>query len=462
MDLLADEPQGIDLLADEPAAKPTGKAMSFHDLSKEDQTRAMTLAKQQIMADRPNMPGWLVDMMLTVTPKDKSPRLEKIANEAQAATNPIGVAAGGALQGFATPFQGVASMIPGNTAKDFANTDFSQYGAEPLNSDEKLLQGASEIAGSFSPLAKLFGALKGGAAAARVPKALQNAAALTGTGAIATPGDLGDKALGASGALALGGAGKLAGQVGKAASTKVPAFLRGLTNESTPDALVESVQKPHDILSNTARQFYDYVKGSIKKRGISTPVDSQFIAQAEEVLPKTRASKKLINDARSGDYEAVHDLQSQLYKKGTAGLASDDVAMQNQGDEILDLRSKINDELKANLIKSGHVDIAHVLDQGKGVYKKLMDTYFNKNLPKGIHKLVQEDLRLVPENPASLFEQNSKPMNRFLQQHPETAKHTKGIREKEAAKKALRNILWGSAFTGATVSGGKTMYDFLQ
>lgn len=469
IDLLADEPEAVDLLADEPTVKKgaPAKNQSFYDLSKEDQAKAMDLAKQQISAQYPNMPNWLRDMMLTITPKDESPRLKAAGNIAQGISNDIeatGVptAMGGLLQGFATPFQGVASMIPGKIAQDFANEDFTRYAPSPKNDSQKILQTGAEIAGSLGPLGKLFGMLKGGTQLARIPKALQNAIALAGTGAIATPGDVGDKELGAAGAVALGGAGKLASQVGSAVGTKVPAFLRGLTNESNPQSLVEAVQKPHDLLDKTASQLYDYVKGAIKKRNISTPVDPQYISQAEEVLPKTRASKKLIDDAKSGDYEAVHDLQSQLYKKGTAGMASDDIALQNQGDEILDLRSKINDELKNNLMQSGHVDIAHVLEQGKGVYKQLMDTYFNKNLPRGIHKMVQSDLRLVPKEPEKLFDQNSKPMDKFLQQHPEVAKHVQGIREKQAATKALGNIFGTTAKVGGVGYLGKSLFDLLK
>jgi hypothetical protein len=464
VNLLADDDDspGINLLADEPAAKPAGKPKSYYDLSKEDQAKAMDLAKQQISAQYPNMPNWLRDMMLTITPKDESPRLKKAADFAQANTNFIPVAAGGVLAGVNMPFQGIASMIPGKVAQDYANADATSYFPQPQNGDEAALQKVAELGGSLGPLGKMFGMLKSGTELAQVPKFLRNALALTGTGAIATPGDAGDKAMGAAGALALGGAGKVAGQVGSAVGTKLPAFLRGLTNESTAQSIVDSVQKPHDVMSNTAKQLYDYVKGAIKKRGISTPVDPQFISQAEEVLPKTRASKKLISDAASGDYEAVHDLQSQLYKKGTAGLASDDIALQNQGDEILDLRSKINDELKNNLMQSGHVDIAHVLEQGKGVYKKLMDTYFNKNLPTGVSKLVQEDLRLVPKDPAAMFEVNSKPMAKFLQQHPETAKHVQGVREKEAAKNALGSIFKKTATVGGSAYLGKSLYDLLK
>jgi hypothetical protein len=449
--------QDIDLLSQTPS-----KNISFSDLSRNDQTKAMDLARQQISAQYPNMPNWLRDMMLAITPKDKSPKLQKMANLAETNTNPIPVMAGGILEGVNMPFQGIASMIPGKIAQDYANADATSYFPQPQNGGENALQTGAEVVGSLGPLGKLFGMLKGGAQLARVPKVLQNATALAGTGALATPGDVGDRALGATGALALGGAGKLAGAVGSAIGTKLPAFLRGLTNESTPQLLIESVQKPHDIMSNTAKQLYDYVKGAIQKRGILTPVKQEYLDQATEILPKTRASQKLISDAKTGDYEAVHDLQSQLYKKGTAGLASDDIAIQNQGDEILDLRGKINDELKNNLIQSGHVDIAHVLEQGKGVYKKLMDTYFNKNLPKWIHKLVQEDLRLVPKNPAALFEENSKPMSKFLKQHPETAKHVQGIHEKEAAKKALGNILGTTAKAGGVGYVGKSIYDLLH
>jgi hypothetical protein len=465
MDLLADEPnesEGIDLLAEEPEAKVSGKPKSFYDLSKEDQANALNVARQQISAQYPNMPDWLRDMMLTITPKDQSPRLQKIADIAKADTNPIGVAGGGLLQGAAIPFQGIASMLPGERAKNFANEDFTRFTAQPQNDMEKGLQDTSELIGSLGPLGKLFGMLKSGTQLARVPKVLQNATALLGTGAIATPGDLADKALGAAGALALGGAGKLAVKTGSALATKVPEFLRGLTNESTPEALVESVQKPHDILQNTANKLYGYVRDAIQKRQLSIPVKQEYLDQATEILPKDRATKKLIANASTGDYNAVHDLQSQLYKKGTSASLSNDIAVQNQGEETIDLRNKINEDLENHLIQSGNVDIAHVLDQGKNIYRQLKSTYYNKELPSGIGELVHPDIRLIPENPENLFTQNSLPMKQFLKEHPEAAKHSQGIREKKAALKALRNILIGSGVAGGATAGIKTLYDFLQ
>jgi len=434
----------------------------FSDLPNEDQENAMSLARQKISQQYPNLPPWVRDMMLSVTPKNKSPRLEAVANEMQKNTNSFPVAAGGLLQGVATPFQGITSFIPGKIAQDFTNEDFTRYFPQPQNSGENLLQGGAKITGGLGGLGKLFGALKGVSQAAKIPKILQNAVALSGTGALATPGDAYDKTLGGVGALALGGAGRLGTKVVSAGTSKLGELLRGLTNESTPESLVNAVQRPHDILQNTANTLYDYVKDAIKNRGISTPVNSDYLKQAQEILPKTRASKQLIKAAESGDYDAVHDLQSHLYRKGTSALSSDDIALQNQGDEILDLRSKINDELKSNLIKSGHLDVAHVLDQAKSTYKNLMDTYFDKNLPKGIQKMVHPGMRLVPENPEQLFMQKSVPMERFLNKHPEVARHVQGIKEKEAAKNALGKILTNTAKVGGIGYVGSSILDLLK
>ena len=422
-------------------------------------SEALELAKQQISTQHPNMPDWLRDAILTMTPKDKSPMLDSAARGFSNVTDYIPAVAGGALQGASIPIRGVASMIPTETTKQFANSpDLTTLFPEAHGTGQKSVQMASEILGAGGLFGKLMQGVKGASALARVPEALQTPLSLGGAGYIATPGEPIDKALGAAGALALGGAGTIAGKAGE----KLPAFMRGLTNKSTPEAIVSATQKPHDVLQNTADELYGQVRSAINKRGVKIPVNETYLNQVADILPKTRASAKLIDAARSGDYEAVHDLQSHLYKKGTKGIASDDIALENQGHEIIDLRDKINDDLEQHLLKEGHIDIAHVLKQGKQAYARLMDTYFHKNLPKGIGKMVHQDLRLVPKNPENLFSQNSVPMKRFLEQHPDVAKHAQGIMEKEASMKSLNKILKAGAGTGGLTYLGKSIYDFLN
>jgi hypothetical protein len=464
MNLLEDDSPGINLLADNaPEATPAPGNRSFYDLSKADQMKALDLARQQISEQYPNMPNWLRDLMLTITPKDQSPRLARVAQELQGGTNFIPSAVGGLLQGASLPMRGIASFIPGKVAEDFVNApNYEGMFPAPMTGSDKAIQNLSEFTGSLGGLGKLFSGLKYATQAAKVPKVLQNALALTGTGAIATPGDVRDKILGATGSLALGGAGKLAGMTASKIAEKVPAFLRGLTNDSTLESLAQAVQKPHDIMSNTASKLYDFVKKSINQRNLSIPVKQQYLDDARAMLPNTRASEQLINKASNGDYSGVHDLQSQLYKKGTKALTSDDVAINNQGEEILDLRNKINDDLRSHLIQNGHADIAHVLDQARDVHKNLMQTYFNPNLPKSIGKLVHSDTRLIPENLATVFDQNSVPMKRFLQKHPDVSKEARGVQEKEAAKKALGKIFSGTAKIGGTAYVGKSLFDLLK
>lgn len=424
------------------------------------QEEALELAKKRIGQKFPNLPDWLREAILNITPKDNSPILASAARGVSNVTDYIPAAAGGFLQGASLPIRGAASLIPTEIAQDLANSqDLTNLFSPPTTEGQKGVQQASEFLGALGPLGKLFGTLKGGAEVARIPKSLQNASALGGTGYIGTPGDVENKTIGAAEALALGGAGKIASKAG----SKLATLGKGLFSESNPDLLIESIQKPHDVLERSANELYGQVNNAIKKRGIKTPISEKLTEQLKEHFPKnTRSYQELIEKAKQGDYDAIHKIQSSLYKKGTKALASDDLAVENQGEDILDLRDKINDELNNKLIKEGHLDIAHVLGQGKKLYSELQKTYYDKLLPKGIGKLVHPETRLIPENPETLFKQQSVPMRRFLEKHPEVKKHVKGIKDKKEAIKTINNIMLKSAGTGGLLFTGKSIYDLLK
>lgn len=436
---------------------------SYYDMPEDAQQQAESLASQQISDQYPDMPDWLKQAVLSMTPRDKSPMLGSAARGISDVTNYIPAVAGGLLQGASIPIRGVASTIPTDLTQRLAQSpDLTSIFGAPQTGGQQGAQTAAEFAGSLGPLGKLFGSLKSGAQLARVPKSLQNATALAGTGYLGTPGDSDDKLLGAAGALALGGAGKVGGKVVGAVKDKIPSLMRGLTSKSTPEELVKAVQSPHDALQSTADELYGQVRSAIKKRDIKIPVNDVHLEKVKEILPKTRATEKLIERAKSGDYDAVHDLQSHLYKKGTKGLASDDIALENQGEEILDLRDKINDDLESHLLKEGHIDVAHVLKQGKKTVANLKNTYFAPLLRKGVGKMVQSDLRLVPENPEKLFGQNSVPMKDFLTKHPEAEKHVQGIKEKKKAIKDLKKLFLTTGVGGGATAGIKSIYDLLK
>jgi hypothetical protein len=459
INLLADDsPPLINLLEEEPSSQ------SFEDLSPEDQTKVMEMTKQQISSQHPNMPDWMRDLMLQLTPKNKSPMLDSAARGISDVANYIPAAAGGVLQGASIPIRGVAGMIPTEFTQKLANSpDLRDLFPQAEGTGQQSVQTAAELLGGGGLFGKLLQGTKGAAALAKIPKMLQTPATLAGAGYLATPGDPMDKSIGAGGALALGGAGSVLGKVAGNMGEKIPPFFKGLASKSTPEELVASVQKPHDRLASTADEFYGQVRQAIKKRDIKVPMQEKFLEQAREYFPKNKSSvNDLFERAKQGDYEAIHKIQSSLYKKGTKQLSGDDLVKENEGEDIIDLRDRMNDFLEKHLLKEGNIDVAHVLRQGKKAHKQIMDTYYAKDLRKGIGKMVNHDLRLVPENPETLFNQNSVPMKAFLDKHPESAKHVAGIKNKKEALKELKNMFGGVAGTGGAMYLTKSVYDLLK
>ncbi len=421
---------------------------------------AMALARKQIDEQYPGMPDFLKEALLKITPREESPMLASAARGVGNVTNFIPAIAGGALQGASIPIRGIAGLIPGETAEKFANSpDLTELFPQDLTPLQHAAQTGSELVGAGGAFGKLMQGTGALAKAARVPKMLQGPAALTGAASLGTPGDAGDRALATGGALALGGAGKVA----QKAAEKVPEFMSGLFNSSTPELLAESVQKPHDVLQSSANELYGQVRNAIKNRNIQTPINPEIIEQVKEYFPKNaRSYKDLLERAQNGDYEAIHKIQSSLYKKGTKAISSDDLAMENQGEDILDLREKINEELNNHLIQGGHLDIAHVLSQGRKLYSELQNTYFPKNLKKAIGKMVHPDIRHVPENVEKIFTENSKPMREFLERHPEVAKHVQNLVKKNKAQKRLNSLIMKGGGAGVATLAGKTIYDLFK
>ena len=419
----------------------------------------MNLARIKISQQYPGMPEWLREGLLSISPKEESPLLGKIASAAENVSSAIPDVSGGLLQGASIPIRGIASFIPNDYAQKLANSpDLSELFHKKEGIGHSIAGIGGELAGGGGLLGKIFQGAKYASQAAKVPKALQGATSLGASGAIASPGGIEEKTKGALGALALGAAGK---SIGNAAG-KIPGFARGLLNKPSSEEAVKAIQKPYDKMLSIADEQYGQVKNAINKRGIKLPVNEEYLNKARDILSKTRANEKLIEAAKSGDYDAVHNLQSHLFKKGTKGLSSSDLAVEKQGEEILELRDKINKELEDKLLREGHTDIAHVLKQGKKTYAKLMDTYFGPNLRKSIGKMVHHDIRLVPENPLDMFKENSVPMKAFLDKHPEVLKQLKSQKEKDEAMKILKGLGWGTVAGGSGAAGAKSIYDMFK
>lgn len=249
---------------------------------------------------------------------------------------------------------------------------------------------------------------------------------------------------------------------GQGATTFVKG-IKSLFNRVAPKELAYGVQKAHDAMLKKLSSMYDYVKDEALKRGIgSINIPESLLEQAEKRLPQTSSYHELIQKARSGDYEALHQLQSDLGKKGTAAKGAKFHADRNIGEEMLDTRKQINNKIRSHLSNTGNQDLADILADASKGYKDYKKLYYTD---RGIANLVHDESRLVPKNPFNLFSKESKPMKRILNAHPEVEK---ALRNEETAKDFLKglktggNVAKGLGLTGGALYGYNTINKLLN
>ncbi len=115
------------------------------------------------------------------------------------------------------------------------------------------------------------------------------------------------------------------------------------------------------------------VREEIGERGVKKlDVDKNLIKDAQQYLPKDSASKKLLQRARNGEYDALFTLQSDLRKRGTSFKRSLSGADRQHGFDAHDLRAKILNEIKGDLRTKGHSDLADLMHLGQKRYAQHM------------------------------------------------------------------------------------------
>lgn len=181
------------------------------------------------------------------------------------------------------------------------------------------------------------------------------------------------------------------------------------------------IQIGHDKLLSQSQDIYNLVGDEVKNAGFKRiPITESFIDKSRKYLPKTDAVNSLIERAKTGDYEAVRDLQSDLGSEGSGYISSKTKAENHKGREALELREKINNEMYKYFEDHGREDLSKLLKDANGKYKKLNKVYHEKS--PVISKLVHKEKREIPKNIFNVIERESVPMNRLLKQHPEVKK----------------------------------------
>ena len=238
------------------------------------------------------------------------------------------------------------------------------------------------------------------------------------------------------------------------AAFTLPKIAKTLIKKVDPKGWVSGIQKTHDVAQAQASDIFNFVKDEAKQRGVSkVDIEPGVIDEAASTLAKTRSNKKLIEDAKSGDYDALHSLQADLGKTARQNISSDSYADRNLGFEMLDTRDKINESIRDRFKEYGHEDLAKLLDAASDKWKKLKQTYYEHPT---IAKMVSPKSRKVPKNIEAALSEESVPMQKLLDAHPEIAEGLKLTSEKKKIMKVLKLGLSATGLGGTGSLLGKS------
>lgn len=197
--------------------------------------------------------------------------------------------------------------------------------------------------------------------------------------------------------------------VGKLLPHVVSSFLG-----ESPGEIGSAIQQSHDALENKAVQGFDSVSNAVNQRGIAqVPINLNLMTKAGSYLPNTDAASNLFSKASTGDYNALRNLQTELWKRATKRAVSDLPSENDLAEEMFETRDKINEAITNHLINTGNDDLANALNESRKQYAILRDTFYNKNLPRTIPKLVDENTREISPDLFEKMQIRSKPMNKL-------------------------------------------------
>ncbi len=226
-----------------------------------------------------------------------------------------------------------------------------------------------------------------------------------------------------------------------------------------PRETAVGIQKAHDALENEASHLYNMVKSEAKNRGInSIPVNPVEIEKFKDYLPKTREYQSLVDRAKSGDYDSIHKLQSDIWKEAKERSMSKAYAERHSGKELFEKREDLNDLIHKHFEDTGHKDLSQELEKGRGLWKNLKETYYSH--PQ-IAKMVERESRKIPKNPLALFSEDSEKMRKLIKAHPEIKKDLDLASEKKKLFGALKNAGY-TGIVGAGITGTVGTYKMLK
>jgi hypothetical protein len=226
---------------------------------------------------------------------------------------------------------------------------------------------------------------------------------------------------------------------------QIPETLRNAFHDITPRKVATTIQNAYDSLKSKAENAFQKVSKGVYERGIDkVPVNSISNLKLQKYFPKTDEAKELIRKAKEGDYNALRDMQSDLFHEAQASKNAELSTERYKGKEMMSIRDKINDAISNHLKSTGNHDLDAILSGGRNDYRNMSETYHSHPT---ISKLVGED-REVPSNLGKLISKDSSRMERLRQATPDISRDIELLQNKQNALKKLKYLGGVSALGG--------------
>lgn len=233
---------------------------------------------------------------------------------------------------------------------------------------------------------------------------------------------------------------------------------------TTKNTIKNSLLNKHDLLEQKAANAFNQVSKEVKNRGINEHTSINKISEEpffnhesiealREYFPKTRAASKLLQEAKSGSYDALRKLQTDLYTNAKKNLSSSNEADRMRGAEMFEKRNDILEAISSHLKNSGNHDLDALLNEARHDWGTLQKTYYNENMNNALIKMFDKNFRKVPKNLTNILAEESIPMKQLLEFHP-------GLQEKLYGHMLGKNIFGKVKRYGLPAGAGVLGYEY--
>jgi Arc/MetJ-type ribon-helix-helix transcriptional regulator len=232
----------------------------------------------------------------------------------------------------------------------------------------------------------------------------------------------------------LGGAAEAAGAMAiKPALRIAKATVKTPTNEQVGEILQKNFNKSYQEAAGLLNQAGTEAKKvgiDVLKTGKGTPLNKSFWSELSHNMDTAKSTKDLIKQAKTGNFDALRKLQSDMGKRSNWLKSKDTSADYDMGKNLGELRDSLNGYIENHFEKSGYKNISKMIKEGMNKYREVMQTYKDPLIAKAIGP--EEE---ISEGLLKRTMKTSKTMKDLRKANPELAPLHQTIKDKQALQK---------------------------